>query len=128
MTCRIVLLVRYKDTNRKFAMKKISKQRMVQKKLVPQVYAERDILSLAENPFIVSLLCTFSTRVIVNRYYPKNRVLAKIVVEKDYFSNSIWKKTLYVELFDSKTLFYTRTSSVETLLSCDGVRRRRRCS
>eukprot|EP00800_Vazella_pourtalesii_P016369 TRINITY_DN470_c1_g1_i1.p1 TRINITY_DN470_c1_g1~~TRINITY_DN470_c1_g1_i1.p1 ORF type:complete len:878 (-),score=233.29 TRINITY_DN470_c1_g1_i1:2977-5610(-) len=43
-------------------MKKISKQRMVQKKLVPQVYAERDILSLAENPFLVSLLCTFSTR------------------------------------------------------------------
>ena len=64
MICRIVLLVRYKDTNRKFAMKKISKQRMVQKKLVPQVYAERDILSLAENPFLVSLLCTFSTRVI----------------------------------------------------------------
>ncbi|KAI6656885.1 Microtubule-associated serine/threonine-protein kinase 3-like [Oopsacas minuta] len=58
----IVLLVRYKGTNRKFAMKKISKQRMVQKKLVPQVYAERDILSLAENPFIVSLLCTFSTK------------------------------------------------------------------
>jgi len=49
--------------NKRFAMKKVSKHRMVMKKQVQQVYYERDILSFAENPFVVGLWCTFQTKV-----------------------------------------------------------------
>lgn len=44
-------------------MKKVSKHRMVMKKQVQQVFFERDILSFAENPFVVGLWCTFQTKV-----------------------------------------------------------------
>ncbi len=56
-------LVRHKDMSKRFAMKKVSKHRMVMKKQVQQVYYERDILSFAENPFVVGLWCTFQTKV-----------------------------------------------------------------
>ena len=39
---------------------------MVMKKQVQQVFYERDILSFAENPFVVGLLCTFQTKVRIN--------------------------------------------------------------
>ena len=58
-----VYLVRHKDTRKRFAMKKISKHRMVMKKQVEQVFYERDILTFAENPFVVGLWCTFQTKV-----------------------------------------------------------------
>jgi microtubule-associated serine/threonine kinase len=57
-----VYLVRHKDTRKRFAMKKISKHRMVMKKQVEQVFYERDILTFAENPFVVGLWCTFQTK------------------------------------------------------------------
>ena len=60
---RAVYLVRHKDMNKRFAMKKVSKHRMVMKKQVQQAYYERDILSFAENPFVVGLWCTFQTKV-----------------------------------------------------------------
>ena len=44
-------------------MKKVSKHRMVMKKQVQQVFYERDILTFAENPFVVGLWCTFQTKV-----------------------------------------------------------------
>lgn len=59
-----VYLVRHKDTRKRFAMKKISKHRMVMKKQVEQVFYERDILTFAENPFVVGLWCTFQTKVL----------------------------------------------------------------
>ena len=58
-----VYLVRHKDTHQRFAMKKVSKHRMVMKKQVQQVFYERDILTFAENPFVVGLWCTFQTKV-----------------------------------------------------------------
>ena len=58
-----VYLVRHKATRKRFAMKKISKHRMVMKKQVEQVFYERDILTFAENPFVVGLWCTFQTKV-----------------------------------------------------------------
>ncbi|CAI7999164.1 Microtubule-associated serine/threonine-protein kinase 1 [Geodia barretti] len=57
-----VYLVRHKATRKRFAMKKISKHRMVMKKQVEQVFYERDILTFAENPFVVGLWCTFQTK------------------------------------------------------------------
>lgn len=57
-----VYLVRHKDTRKRFAMKKISKHRMFMKKQVEQVFYERDILTFAENPFVVGLWCTFQTK------------------------------------------------------------------
>ena len=60
-----VYLVRHKDTRKRFAMKKISKHRMVMKKQVEQVFYERDILTFSENPFVVGLWCTFQTKVCI---------------------------------------------------------------
>lgn len=57
-----VYLVRHKETRRRFAMKKVSKHRMVMKKQVQQVFCERDILTFAENPFVVGLWCSFQTK------------------------------------------------------------------
>ena len=50
-------------------MKKVSKHRMVMKKQVQQVFYERDILTFAENPFVVGLWCTFQTKVCVCTVY-----------------------------------------------------------
>lgn len=58
-----VYLVRHTDTRKRFAMKKVSKHHMVMKKQVQQVFYERDILTFAENPFVVGLWCTFQTKV-----------------------------------------------------------------
>ncbi|XP_065834471.1 microtubule-associated serine/threonine-protein kinase 3-like isoform X3 [Oscarella lobularis] len=57
-----VHLVRHKKIKKRFAMKKVSKQSMVLKKQVDQIYAERDILTFADNPFVVSIFCTFQTK------------------------------------------------------------------
>ena len=58
-----VYLVRHRETRKRFAMKKVSKHRMVMKKQVQQVFFERDILAFAENPFVVGLWCTFQSKV-----------------------------------------------------------------
>lgn len=97
LLCSSVHLVRLKQTDERFAMKKVNKQRMLMKKQVPyalpthvppshshscpshlcpthscpspshlqvdQVFHERDILTYAENPFVVGFLCTFQTKV-----------------------------------------------------------------
>ena len=66
---RAVYLVRHKETRKRFAMKKVSKHRMVMKKQVQQVFYERDILSFADNPFVVGLWCTFQTKVRVGDHH-----------------------------------------------------------
>ncbi len=58
-------LVRHKETGTRFAMKKVSKHRTAMKKQVQQVFYERDILSFAENPFVVGLWCTFQDKVTI---------------------------------------------------------------
>jgi len=55
--------VKHKATQIRFAMKKISKHVMMLKNQVEQVFAERDILTFAENPFVVGLWCCFETKV-----------------------------------------------------------------
>lgn len=57
-----VYLVRHKQTQMRFAMKKMNKQLMLHRNQVQQVFAERDILTFAENPFVVGMWCCFETK------------------------------------------------------------------
>ncbi|XP_053319996.1 microtubule-associated serine/threonine-protein kinase 3 isoform X2 [Spea bombifrons] len=57
-----VHLVRHKETRQRFAMKKINKQNLILRNQIQQVFVERDILTFAENPFVVSMFCSFETR------------------------------------------------------------------
>lgn len=57
-----VYLVKHKQTRQRFAMKKINKNNLILRNQVEQVFAERDILSFADNPFVVSMCCSFETR------------------------------------------------------------------
>ncbi|KIH58293.1 kinase domain protein [Ancylostoma duodenale] len=49
-----VYLVRHRETRQRFALKKMNKQTLVLRNQVDQVFAERDILTMADNPFVVS--------------------------------------------------------------------------
>jgi microtubule-associated serine/threonine kinase len=60
---RAVYLVRHKETKQIFAMKKLLKSNLVLRNQVDQVYAERDILTFTDNPFVVSFYCSFETKV-----------------------------------------------------------------
>lgn len=55
-------LVRHKETKQRFAMKKINKQNLILRNQIQQAFVERDILTFAENPFVVSMYCSFETR------------------------------------------------------------------
>lgn len=57
-----VYLVKHKQTRQRFAMKKINKNNLMLRNQVEQVFAERDILSFADNPFVVSMHCSFETK------------------------------------------------------------------
>lgn len=57
-----VYLVKHKQTRQRFALKKINKNNLMLRNQVEQVFAERDILSFADNPFVVSMYCSFETK------------------------------------------------------------------
>ncbi|XP_056019812.1 microtubule-associated serine/threonine-protein kinase 3-like isoform X4 [Ostrea edulis] len=57
-----VYLVRHKESRQRFAMKKICKQNLILRNQTEQVFTERDILSFTENPFVVSMYCSFETK------------------------------------------------------------------
>uniref|UniRef100_A0A0K2V2B8 non-specific serine/threonine protein kinase n=1 Tax=Lepeophtheirus salmonis TaxID=72036 RepID=A0A0K2V2B8_LEPSM len=57
-----VYLVKHKDTRQRFALKKINKQNLILRNQVEQVFAERDIMSFTDNPFVVSMYCSFETK------------------------------------------------------------------
>ncbi|XP_037940617.1 microtubule-associated serine/threonine-protein kinase 3 [Teleopsis dalmanni] len=57
-----VYLVKHNCTRQRFAMKKINKNNLILRNQVEQVFAERDILSFADNPFVVSMYCSFETK------------------------------------------------------------------
>ncbi|CDQ86959.1 unnamed protein product [Oncorhynchus mykiss] len=59
---RAVYLVRHLETRQRFAMKKINKQNLILRNQIQQAFVERDILTFAENPFVVSMFCSFETR------------------------------------------------------------------
>ena len=60
--CRAVYLVRHLETRQRFAMKQINKQNLLLRNQIQQAFVERDILTFAENPFVVSMFCSFETR------------------------------------------------------------------
>uniref|UniRef100_A0A8D3D122 non-specific serine/threonine protein kinase n=1 Tax=Scophthalmus maximus TaxID=52904 RepID=A0A8D3D122_SCOMX len=62
LRCSAVFLVRHKETRQRFAMKKINKQNLILRNQIQQAFVERDILTFAENPFVVSMFCSFETR------------------------------------------------------------------
>ncbi|XP_071161735.1 microtubule-associated serine/threonine-protein kinase 3-like isoform X2 [Mytilus edulis] len=57
-----VYLVRHRGTRQRFAMKKICKQNVVLRNQTEQVFTERDIMSFTDNPFVVSMYCSFETQ------------------------------------------------------------------
>ncbi|XP_078723644.1 microtubule-associated serine/threonine-protein kinase 2-like [Lampetra fluviatilis] len=57
-----VYLVRHKETRQRFAMKKINKQNLILRNQIQQAFVERDILTFAENPFVVGMFCSFETK------------------------------------------------------------------
>ena len=61
-TFSAVYLVRHLETRQRFAMKKINKQNLILRNQIQQAFVERDILTFAENPFVVSMFCSFETR------------------------------------------------------------------
>lgn len=62
LLCRAVYFVRHKESRQRFAMKKINKQNLILRNQIQQAFVERDILTFAENPFVVSMYCSFETR------------------------------------------------------------------
>lgn len=54
-----VRLVRKKDNKQIYAMKKMKKTEMVKRNQVERIKAERDVLALADNPWIVRLVYSF---------------------------------------------------------------------
>lgn len=57
-----VYLVRHRGSRQRFAMKKICKQNVVLRNQAEQVFTERDIMSFTDNPFVVSMYCSFETQ------------------------------------------------------------------
>lgn len=57
-----VYLVRHKETRQRYAMKKIVKNNLMLRNQIEQVFAERDIMSFTDNPFVVSMYCSFETK------------------------------------------------------------------
>ncbi|XP_060702481.1 microtubule-associated serine/threonine-protein kinase 3 [Hemiscyllium ocellatum] len=57
-----VYLVRHIETRQRFAMKKVNKHNLILRNQIQQMFVERDILTFAENPFVVSMYCSFETR------------------------------------------------------------------
>lgn len=73
-----VYLVKEKTTRQRFAMKKINKNNLMLRNQVEQVFAERDIMSFTDNPFVVSMYCSFETKVYVLRFYFCGAYFAKL--------------------------------------------------
>ncbi|XP_077136200.1 microtubule-associated serine/threonine-protein kinase 4-like isoform X2 [Ranitomeya variabilis] len=57
-----VYLVHHKASQKIFAMKKLAKRNLDTPQRVGRAYLERDILTFADCPFVVSMLCSFPTR------------------------------------------------------------------
>ncbi|XP_073525068.1 microtubule-associated serine/threonine-protein kinase 3-like [Phyllobates terribilis] len=57
-----VYLVHHKDSQQTFAMKKMAKKNLETPEDVEEAFLERDILTFADCPFVVSMLCSFPTR------------------------------------------------------------------
>uniref|UniRef100_A0A3Q1AY35 non-specific serine/threonine protein kinase n=1 Tax=Amphiprion ocellaris TaxID=80972 RepID=A0A3Q1AY35_AMPOC len=96
-TNRAVFLVRHKETRQRFAMKKINKQNLILRNQIQQAFVERDILTFAENPFVVSMFCSFETRrhLCMVMEYVEGKIINKPVYNQVLLKLSIiWNETL----------------------------------
>ncbi|CAF1136406.1 unnamed protein product [Adineta ricciae] len=57
-----VHLVKHRQTQERYAMKKISKTHLILRNQIEQAFVERDIMTFTDNPFVVALICTFETK------------------------------------------------------------------
>ncbi|CAE1285272.1 MAST [Acanthosepion pharaonis] len=57
-----VYLVRHKESRKRFAIKKIGKHHLIMRNQTEQAFVERDILTFTDNPFVVSMYCSFETK------------------------------------------------------------------
>jgi len=57
-----VFLVKHVESKELFALKRIRKDRVIERNEVQRAFMERDILSFMQNPFVVSMLCSFQTK------------------------------------------------------------------
>ncbi|CAF1034842.1 unnamed protein product [Rotaria sp. Silwood1] len=57
-----VHLVKHRQTQERYAMKKVSKTNLILRNQIEQVFVERDIMTFTDNPFVVALICTFETK------------------------------------------------------------------
>ena len=80
-----VRIVRYRQSNQVFAMKKVKKSEMIRKNQVQHVKSERNVLALAENPWIVELSFTFQDEnhlYFVMEYLPGGDLMT-ILIKRD---------------------------------------------
>lgn len=117
-----MFLVRHKETRQRFAMKKINKQNLILRNQIQQAFVERDILTFAENPFVVSMFCSFETRrhlCMVMEYVEGKAVAVQVKALIGSSFVTCWWRPLQVEtvLHCSRTLGLCRwTWPVCTLL------------
>lgn len=73
-------------------MKKINKQNLILRNQIQQAFVERDILTFAENPFVVSMYCSFETRrhLCMVMEYVEGKVF--FFRRKEHFLNNIRKE------------------------------------
>ncbi|OMJ83126.1 hypothetical protein SteCoe_15978 [Stentor coeruleus] len=80
-----VRVVRHKETGDILAMKKISKTEMIRKNQVQHVKSERNVLALAENPWVVELKYSFQDEkhlYLVMEYLPGGDLMT-ILIKRD---------------------------------------------
>ena len=51
--------IRYKKTNQTYALKEMSKVKIIDRKSVKNIKTEREFLSILHNPFIINMICSF---------------------------------------------------------------------
>ena len=51
--------MKHVESRELFALKRIRKDRVIERSEVERAFMERDILSFVQNPFVVSMLCSF---------------------------------------------------------------------
>ena len=86
-----VRVCRQRKTNEIVAIKKMKKKEMIYKNQVGHVRAERDILTLANNPWIVELKCSFQDEkyLYLVMEYLQGGDLMTLLMEKEIFSEEM---------------------------------------
>uniref|UniRef100_A0A665ULD6 non-specific serine/threonine protein kinase n=1 Tax=Echeneis naucrates TaxID=173247 RepID=A0A665ULD6_ECHNA len=97
-----VFLVRHKETRQRFAMKKINRQNLILRNQIQQVFVERDILTFAENPFVVSMFCSFETRrhLCMVMEYVEGRIAQPLMLYDFFFCSLLITSMGHIKLTD----------------------------